>query len=144
MFKIEFKEDALTTDERRILSEGFARHSEKHSVPAFIKQPLKWLAYDAHQKILGIATAHALWDWIYIEDLWVDENVRGTGLGTGLVRQIEHYAGAKNFVGVWLWTQSWQAPEFYRRIGYQEFSRLDDFPKGHARIGFRKLLGTIQ
>ncbi|MCG8333861.1 MAG: histone acetyltransferase, partial [Proteobacteria bacterium] len=38
------------------------------------------------------------------------------------------------------WTQSWQAAEFYEQLGYVEFARFDDFPKGHQRIGFRKLM----
>ena len=37
-------------------------------------------------------------------------------------------------------TFSFQAPEFYRKLGYREFGRLDDFPTGHRRSWLTKAL----
>jgi hypothetical protein len=38
---------------------------------------------------------------------------------------------------------SFQAPDFYRKLGYEEFGRLDDFPPGHSRLFFRKNLPGV-
>lgn len=35
--------------------------------------------------------------------------------------------------GIWLDAFSFQAPEFYRRLGSSEFGRIDHFPEGAAR-----------
>jgi hypothetical protein len=45
--------------------------------------------------------------------------------------------GAKN---VYVDTFSFQAPEFYKKIGYREFGRLKDFPVGHHRSWLTKAL----
>jgi hypothetical protein len=37
-------------------------------------------------------------------------------------------------------TFGFQAPEFYRKLGYREFGRLDDFPAGHSRSWLTKAL----
>ncbi|WP_017662048.1 GNAT family N-acetyltransferase [Baaleninema simplex] len=107
------------------------------SAPPFGKERLAWIA-DNGQDAIGILTADLLWDWLYIDELWVDENYRGQGLGKSLMKQAENYAASQQLVGLWLWTQSWQAADFYAKLGYQEFTRFEDFPRGHSRIGFRK------
>jgi hypothetical protein len=38
-------------------------------------------------------------------------------------------------------TFSFQAPEFYRKLGFREFGRID-YPPEHQRIFFQKQLGT--
>jgi GNAT superfamily N-acetyltransferase len=108
--------------------------------PPFNKEQLHWCAYDIDCALVGIATADLLWDWLYIDELWVDESKRGQGLGRLLMETAEAYAHQRDLTGVWLWTQSWQAEAFYAALGYAEFARFPDFPRGYQRIGFRKLL----
>ena len=138
--KIEINQGELPADLQKIITNGFSRHTEVLSAPPFFKERLNWLAYNDTQQLVGALTADLLWDWLYIDELWVDENCRGLGLGKNLMQQAEAYAHAHQLSGVWLWTQSWQAESFYLSLGYQEFARFPDFPKGHARIGFRKIL----
>jgi hypothetical protein len=33
-----------------------------------------------------------------------------------------------------------QAPEFYRALGYSEFAQINDYPPGHRRFFFQKRL----
>ena len=140
MSTLRFRIGELSVEEQRIVSAGFDRHSKGAQAPHYESVRLNWLSYDSADTLVGAATANLLWDWIYIDELWVDESQRGTGLGKQLMQQVEAYATTNNCTGLWLWTQSWQAAEFYKHLGYQEFTRFDDFPKGHARIGFRKLV----
>ena len=79
---------------------------------------------------------------MYIDELWVSPASRGGGLGRQLMELAEEFARAQRLQGIWLWTQSWQAEGFYRQLGYSEFTRFDEFPKGHSRIGFRKPLNS--
>ncbi len=85
-------------------------------------------------------TIHILWDWIYIDELLISSKLRGEGLGRQLMQLAEEFAKSQSLQGVWLWTQSWQAEGFYRQLGYSQFTRFDNFPEGHSRIGFRKKL----
>jgi ribosomal protein S18 acetylase RimI-like enzyme len=139
MVDIKFQAGNLTSEEQEVVTAGFVRHSNNLSAPLFEKEPLTWMAYSG-QKLIGVLTADLLWDWMYIDELWVDESHRGRGLGKSLMKHAEDYANSRLLVGLWLWTQSWQAVDFYKRIGYQEFVRFEDFPRGHCRIGLRKQL----
>jgi GNAT superfamily N-acetyltransferase len=70
----------------------------------------------------------------------VAEEHRGGGHGERLVRAAEEEARALGCHAMWLDTFSFQAPAFYRALGFQEFGRLDDYPPGHSRHFLYKLL----
>ncbi len=137
MTEIEFRIGELTPEEQAVVSTGFSRHSSFVSAPPLEKIPLSWLVHD-QQQLIGVLTADVFWDWMYVDELWVADPHREKGLGTMLMTRAEEYAGSENLQGLWLWTQSWQAADFYKKIGYQEFTHFDDFPKGYSRIGLRK------
>jgi ribosomal protein S18 acetylase RimI-like enzyme len=56
------------------------------------------------------------------------------------MKQAEQKAREANLDGVEVWTQSWQAPGFYRKLGYEEFAVIDDFAPGRKRHAFRRYL----
>ena len=124
-----------------MVSAGFHAHSEERAAPDYRKERVKWLAFDEQKVIKAVLTAEVLWDWMYVDELWASPEARGEGLGRHLMQLAEEFAMSQDLQGLWLWTQSWQAGEFYRRLGYSEFTRFDNFPMGHSRIGFRKVLG---
>ena len=72
-----------------------------------------------------------------IRGLWVDPELRGTGLGHQILTAIEAEAKARGASRAWLYTFSWQAEAFYLDHGYTEFSRFE-FPAGGARIEMAK------
>jgi len=139
MTDVEFRAGNLTPEEQAIVAAGFTRQASALSTPPFEKQPLTWVVHK-EQSIVGVLSAELLWDWMYIDKLWIDESHRGQGLGKSLMAYAEDYAASRQLVGLWLWTQSWQAADFYKKIGYQEFARFENFPQGYSRIGLRKQL----
>lgn len=80
-------------------------------------------------------------DWLHIELIWVDQRLRGQGLGSQMMEAIEEKAKAKNCIGMHLTTFDFQAPAFYEQHGFESFATLDDFPvKGHKRYYMIKRL----
>ena len=92
-------------------------------------------------KPLGGLWGWSAWDWLYVQLLWLPEKLRGRGLGTELMRRAEAEARRRGCRGVWLDSFSFQAPDFYRRQGYEAFGTLDDYPQGHRRVFLKKTLG---
>ena len=81
-------------------------------------------------KIIGVITGRAYYNEVHIGDLIVDERHRGTGLGSRLVRAAEDAYRDKGYDVVTLTTFGFQAPEFYKKLGYQvEFIRESRDPK---------------
>jgi ribosomal protein S18 acetylase RimI-like enzyme len=137
---IVFRQGTLTPAEQLTVSRGFEEHSALVDAPGYSKELLHWLVPGQKPGVRGVLTAELLWDWLYIDELWISPELRGSGLGRRLMMRAEEFAREQQLSGIWLWTQSWQAEEFYRKLGYAEFTRFDNFPKGHARIGFRKAI----
>jgi len=135
---ITLEKGELSVEEQSIVSDGFSRTAEASDAPNYNKLPLKWLATN-NNTLSGVLTTALLWDWLYIDELWVDEKVRQFGLGRNLMDTAESYATSEKLSGICLWTQSWQAVGFYAKLGYEEFARFPNFPQGHERVGFRKM-----
>ena len=76
----------------------------------------------------------------YISYLWVDESIRGRGMGSALVRAAEVHAATIGARRMLLATHSFQAPAFYQRLGYEQEAVVRDHPSGHANLFFSKPL----
>lgn len=84
------------------------------------------------------------WTWggcCYVRTLWIGESLRRRGLGTRLMKKIEEEARARGAFQILLETHSFQAPDFYRRLGFEAIGVVDDYPGGHRNIIMRKPLG---
>lgn len=79
--------------------------------------------------------------WLHVSRLWVTLSLRGSGQGRRLLEAAEAYAREKGCTSVAIDTFSFQAPGFYRKLGYQVIGQLDGYPPGHTKFFLRKDLG---
>ena len=120
---------------------GYALHAFNVSfMGARVHQPVRLFVRDEAGAVVGGVIADAYLDWMFVQMLWLDERLRGGGTGAELMRRAEEAARELGCTGVWLDTFSFQAPGFYRKLGYEEFGQLDGYPRGFSRHFFRKLL----
>jgi GNAT superfamily N-acetyltransferase len=77
--------------------------------------------------------------WLFIRYLWVSEGLRGQGIGRMLMGAGEEKALERGCHSAWVDTFSFQAPAFYRKLGYDAFGELD-YPPNHKRFFLRKRL----
>jgi GNAT superfamily N-acetyltransferase len=82
---------------------------------------------------------HVYAGWLFVKYLWVAAELRRGGIGRSLMAEAERRALALGCHSAWVDTFSFQGPEFYPKLGYREFARLD-YPPDHQRIFFRKQL----
>ena len=81
-------------------------------------------------EIIGVLTGHAYYNEVHIGDLVVGKDHRRDGVGRKLVEAVEENYKGKNFEKIALTTFGFQAPEFYKKLGYElEFVREDKDPK---------------
>ena len=74
-----------------------------------------------------------------VRGLWVDEALRGSGLGSQILDAIEDEARRRGASRAMLFTYSWQAQGFYEKAGYTVFSTFD-YPDGYQRVDLQKEL----
>jgi GNAT superfamily N-acetyltransferase len=96
----------------------------------------------AEERIVGGLIGKVYWNWLYADLVWVEEEFRGQGIGTDVMRRAEQRAHDMKLTGIYLWTETWQAPAFYLKLGYTQFVEFKNFPPGHSRFGFHKYLPT--
>ena len=70
------------------------------------------------QIVAGIV-ASSTYDTVEVEYLFVQEDLRGQGIGSSLLRQVEEAAKRDGKSRVLLNTYSFQAPGFYQKMGYR-------------------------
>ncbi len=97
------------------------------------------LKYDAGNTVGGL-TGRWYYRWLFVELLFLPDNLRGQDLGTDIMRAAEEYARQQGLIGVWLDTFSFQARGFYEKLGYVVFGELPDYPAGHTRFFLQKRL----
>ena len=140
MINIQYLPGTLSESEQSVVTTGFTKLSEEQHAPTYSETFIKWIGKDDEDELRAALTAKVLWDWLYLDELWVCPSNRGKGLGRALMHSAENHAATHSLQGIWLWTQSWQAADFYNHLGFEEFTRFPNFPKDHERIGLRKFL----
>ena len=98
-------------------------------------------ARDAAGAIRGGITGGVWGGWLHIAALWVDEDLRGHGLGTRLLLAAEAEAREHGAHDAFLETHTFQAPDLYRRHGYETIAQIEDYPPGESQLIMRKSLG---
>mgnify|MGYP005780879749 FL=1 len=89
--------------------------------------------------VAGIV-AEAVFDTVEVEFLCVKENCRGKGYGRALLQYVEEQAENDGRKRILLNTYSFQAPEFYRFLGYEELLCVDPCFKEYKQYYFCKEL----
>ena len=81
-------------------------------------------------QLLGAITGRAYYNEVHIGDLIIGKDNRKSGIGSQLVKAVENAYSGKGYEKITLTTFGFQAPEFYKKLGYEtEFVRVDKDPK---------------
>jgi GNAT superfamily N-acetyltransferase len=95
---------------------------------------------DSNGRIIAAVSGFTWGGCCQIDKLWVDQSARRQRMGALLVQAVEEHALGKGCAQVILSSHTFQAPDFYRRLGYVEQARVTGYPMGHSDIHFKKLL----
>ena len=78
--------------------------------------------------------------WLEVRTLWVREDARRQGIGRRLIAAAEAEGRARGATRALIDTHGFQAPGFYRKLGYEEVAVIPDYPPGSAKHTFLKAL----
>jgi len=105
----------------------------------------RWLAILVRDADGQIEAGLHGWTWGrtgFVQTFWVREDLRRRGLGARLLAAAEREAERRGCIEMQLDTHDYQAPEFYRRQGYELIGELPGWPDESRRFFFRKVLGA--
>lgn len=107
------------------LMKGIHDHNTRHS-GAGEAQTLALFLRDESGVVGGGAYGWTAFGWLRIDVLWVREDLRGQGFGKQLLRAAEAEGIRRGCRYATLDSFSFQAPELYKKNGYEEFAVLDN------------------
>ena len=119
------------TDDRtdEFINEAFTDYAVKNEVKLNYEEYC-FTAEDDDGDIIGVITGIAYYNEVHIGDLIIDEKYRRLKLGSQLVKKVEEEYSCKGYEKITLTTFGFQAPEFYKKLGYLlEYVREDKDPK---------------
>jgi ribosomal protein S18 acetylase RimI-like enzyme len=121
MINIKYKE-CLDEELGKLIDTGFNKYAIKNDVTCNYT-PFNFIAKD-NNEVVGIITGHSFYKEVHIGDLIVSEQYRNKDIGSKLMKTVEIYYRDKGFENMNLSTYNFQAPEFYKKCGFQvEFMR---------------------
>ena len=96
---------------------------------------------DEGQIVAGLS-GHSWGGCCTIMLLWVDEPIRGSGIGRALMLAAEAEALRRGCHQIVVSTHSFQAPRFYEKLGFRPLAVIPKNPAGYEDIIYIKELAT--
>ena len=94
---------------------------------------------DSKNEIIGgVRGVYNASGWLWVSGLWVTKEYRSKGYGTMLMQGMEAEAKRNGCSKSHLCTFEYQAPEFYKKLGYVVFATLERFHQDYGKLFFRK------
>jgi len=98
------------------------------------------LMRDADGALAGGLDGILYWEWLFVDNLWVHDALKGQGYGRDLLARAERRALERGCHSAWL--DTFQALGFYEKCGYGVFGTLEDYPRRQTRYFLRKRLAA--
>lgn len=110
-------------------------------LPENANKPIEIVATDADGRVAGGLVGSSQFKWMKIEFLVVREDLRRMGIGQRLMTMAETEAVTRGCTSIFVDTMSYQAPDFYKRLGYGQVGFIRDWDShGHDKYFFVKQL----
>jgi GNAT superfamily N-acetyltransferase len=95
---------------------------------------------DADDHLQG-GVAASIWGRVLeIDFLWIGDELRGQGYGARLLAAVEAEGARRGCAVAALNTYSFQAPEFYRKHGYDVYGVVEGYPDDQRKYFLKKRL----
>lgn len=121
MITIDYIEN-MDEEYNKIINREFNKYASKNEIICDYN-PFAFIA-KCDDKFAGIITGNSYYKEVHVSDLIVLEEFRNQNIGSELLKKVEKYFENKGFENINLTTYEFQAPEFYKKCGFEiEFIR---------------------
>jgi len=90
--------------------------------------------------VAGGIRSRAFYQSLTIDFLWIDERFRRMGYGTDLMLKVERLAKEEGCISANTMTYSFQAPQFYEKLGYKTVGVFEEYPDNIKKFFLEKKL----
>lgn len=130
-FKLETINGEPNPEDKKVMVDGMLSYHVSKGHPRKTKI-YSVVLKDQNNKVKGIVIVSFLWNGMHIDSLWIDESLRNQDWGSKLMKMVEEEAIKRGCTIAYTDTFTWQAPLFYKKLGYKQYGKLEDFPQGNS------------
>ena len=128
----------LTPELREHIFYEFGKHAiAVVGIDGFGEEAISFKIYEG-EIVAGCAVVHPFWGQLHIRYLLVEEPYRGRGLGKVLMQHVLEYGKQRGCRFAFLETMSFQAPEFYQKLGFKVELERDGYERGTSFYYLKK------
>ena len=128
-------------EDLEILKSGLTQYNESHTGPVFYEKISSFVKNESGI-VMGGILGEINWNWMHIQGLWIDDTIRKGDWGSKLLANLEQYALSKGISNIRLETTTFQALDFYLKLGYSIFGELQNMPSGHTSYFLQKQISV--
>jgi len=140
-FKLITRNDEPTIKDKKVIKEGMlAYHASQGHIRPEKDDYYSIIIKNEKEKTVGGIVVSFRWGAMHIQTLWIDETIRNKDWGSKLMIMVEKEAIKRHCHVAYTDTYSWQAPQFYEKLGYELYGKLNDFPEGCSLSYYAKRL----
>ena len=131
-----------TADARveKVVGEGLRRYNAEQSGVDDSRSLAVVVSDPDTNEILGGITGRTSLGLLFIDLVFLPDELRGGGLGSRILKLAEDEGRRRGCRAAMLYTISFQAPRFYERHGWRVFGEIACDPPGTSRIFMTKTL----
>ena len=123
---------------RKLLGEGLKGYNDE-AIGLHDRQELQIRITDPETgKPVGGLVGRTSLGVLFIDTVYLPKSLRGTGIGSQILAMAEEEGRRRGCSKAVLFTISFQAPEFYKKLGWQVFGEIAPKPPGATRIYLTK------
>ena len=104
------------------------------------RHPVNVYGYERDSLVAGLI-GYTVGAAFVIRSLWVESSFRSNGVARRMLSKAENEAQGRGAKICFIDMMSYQSPDFFVKIGYEEVTRVPGFHDEHDRIFLKKNLG---
>lgn len=122
--KFQIQQNKLRDEVKKRIFDGFGSHAiESTGINGLSEDPISFEIFD-RTEFVGAIVVQLFWKQLHIKYLFVEKNYRGQGIARQLMNHALEFGIKRGSQFAFVETMSFQAPEFYKKMGFViEFSR---------------------
>ncbi|AZO76423.1 MULTISPECIES: GNAT family N-acetyltransferase [unclassified Bosea (in: a-proteobacteria)] len=121
-----------------VLQEGLRSYNEEQG-GATDQKPIQVKVRDPETGVLtGGISGRTSRGILFIDYVYLPQSLRGSGIGSQILAMAEHEGKRRGCSKAVLFTISFQAPDFYKHLGWKVLGEVVPKPPGAARIYLTK------
>ena len=130
-------------EERNRIIDPLIAYNETKAGPRNSKE-FTFAVHSETGEFVGGLLGSTHWNHFFVSAVFVDQRYRRAGIGRELLKRAEALALEQGCHAICLDTFDFQAPEFYEKLGFDVFGKLEDYRPGHQRYYLVKRIGSVE